>query len=85
MGNTYEAQKRLAKLSAAGGSAKTVGGVKLHSVSGTNTRKSAPPKSLSHTMYAQSKIDVEFEEEDVLKELILELREAEVGPLLSER
>eukprot|EP00286_Rhodomonas_abbreviata_P013112 CAMPEP_0181337936 /NCGR_PEP_ID=MMETSP1101-20121128/28336_1 /TAXON_ID=46948 /ORGANISM="Rhodomonas abbreviata, Strain Caron Lab Isolate" /LENGTH=486 /DNA_ID=CAMNT_0023448567 /DNA_START=275 /DNA_END=1732 /DNA_ORIENTATION=- len=78
-GNTFEAQKTLAKLGAAGRSMSTTEQGKLHTASGTNASSKIAAKSLSHTILSKAKIDVEFEEEDVLKELILDLREAEVG------
>ena len=36
-------------------------------------------KSLSHTMYTSAKIAVDFEEPEMLKELLLDLREEEDG------
>eukprot|EP00960_Hanusia_phi_P070555 767335-Hanusia_phi.AAC.4 len=65
--------------------AKSINDVTVTSASGTmlkgsdvNVPKKAPSKTLSHTMYQKANIEVEFEEEDALKELCLDLREANI-------
>jgi len=74
-GNTHEAQKRLAQHATwtkGGADAPT-----MMKAGGVNVAKAAQVKTMSHSLYSASKIAVEFEDEDGLKELCLELRELE--------
>ena len=75
-GNTHEVQKRLAQHT----SHHKVGAAAAPAImksSGVNSAKQQTAKTMSHALYSSSKIAVEFEDEEGLKELCLELRELE--------
>jgi len=74
-GNTHEAQKRLAQHSSNFKGAADA--PKMVKAGGVNVAKTTQVKTMSHSLYSSSKIAVEFEDEDGLKELCLELRELE--------
>eukprot|EP00284_Hemiselmis_tepida_P001483 CAMPEP_0174945104 /NCGR_PEP_ID=MMETSP1355-20121228/80719_1 /TAXON_ID=464990 /ORGANISM="Hemiselmis tepida, Strain CCMP443" /LENGTH=353 /DNA_ID=CAMNT_0016192461 /DNA_START=92 /DNA_END=1150 /DNA_ORIENTATION=- len=71
-GNTKEAQLRLATLSAGGAG---VAQGHLARVSGANTSSRQQNKSESAALFEKAKVDIELEEEDNLRELVLDLRE----------
>ena len=75
-GNTHEAQKRLAQHQAAysRGEASVPTTLKASSL---NVAQKQSQASLSHSLFSSSKVAVEFEDEEGLKELCLELRELE--------
>lgn len=74
-GNTHEAQRRLAQHSSNFKGAADA--PKMVKAGGVNVAKTTQVKTMSHSLYSSSKIAVEFEDEDGLKELCLELRELE--------
>mmetsp|Transcript_40346 Transcript_40346/g.97352 ORF Transcript_40346/g.97352 Transcript_40346/m.97352 type:complete len:386 (-) Transcript_40346:60-1217(-) len=71
-GNTKDAQLRLATLSA-GGAGNAQG--HLARVSGSNTSSKQQNKSESAALFEKAKVDIELEDEDNLRELVLDLRE----------
>mmetsp|Transcript_10200 Transcript_10200/g.29262 ORF Transcript_10200/g.29262 Transcript_10200/m.29262 type:complete len:985 (-) Transcript_10200:35-2989(-) len=75
-GNTHEAQKRLARLLPAASSSESK---ILPKASGTNVSMKAPPKHLSSTLFEKAKVSVELDDEENLKELMLDLREADIN------
>jgi hypothetical protein len=74
-GNTHEAQRRLAQHSSSFKGAADA--PKMVKAGGVNVAKASQVKTMSHSLYSSSKIAVDFEDEDGLKELCLELRELE--------
>uniref|UniRef100_A0A7S4KMT6 ADF-H domain-containing protein n=1 Tax=Guillardia theta TaxID=55529 RepID=A0A7S4KMT6_GUITH len=71
-GNTVKAAKSINNVTVTSATGSMLKG------SDVNVPKKAPIKTLSHTMYQKANIEVEFEEEDALKELCLDLREANI-------
>ena len=75
-GNTHEAQKRLAQHQAAYSRGEASAPTTLKA-SSLNVAQKQSQASLSHSLFSSSKVAVEFEDEEGLKELCLELRELE--------